>query len=495
MEPPNHDLTPMRVLLKIQKSDPPRLDCPSRWSREFNDFLAKCLVRDPTQRPTATELLQHPFIACTLDSKAIKDLLIEYKAEVVEEVDVDLDDHHDGDTISMASEGPDSRKTSSVVPPPPKAVVQEPPPPEIPPKKRDKGPAPPPPVVQSPTTPETDKEPSPPPIPVKEKAESVPTTPTTPNVFSIAVTVTSPAPATELVLDNCETTEQQQVSLPFDTSESSTDDSSLPPAVERFVSVVNVNADNKLDQEPEEGDIVIVQEKMEPIGQKLDESEVFILNTSSVVSSNGLHDDDEEEEASDHHEVEKEKEEPREVVAVIAAAEHDEQDGGCQQQQVIESRSDISCNLSQVSSLSRSRSNSSSAGSSVSATSSVPSPVHTSIVVEGATQEATDDGQEEEDERAKAIAEEERAVQQVEDAVKGAVENEEEEEEEEEEENHSLRKADATGDSGIGTGATSVPSTPDSIFLERALDRSDIDSTSGLVLFLITRLNLSFFKI
>ena len=82
MEPPNHDLTPMRVLLKIQKSEPPRLDCPSRWSREFNDFLHKCLVRDPQQRPTAAELLRHPFIACTLDSKAIKDLLVEFKAEV-----------------------------------------------------------------------------------------------------------------------------------------------------------------------------------------------------------------------------------------------------------------------------------------------------------------------------------------------------------------------------------------------------------------------------
>lgn len=92
MEPPNHDFTPMRVLLKIQKSDPPRLDCPSRYSKEFNDFLAKCLVKDPTQRPTASELLKHPFIACTLDSKPIKDLLIEYKAEVVEE-DVEDDSH------------------------------------------------------------------------------------------------------------------------------------------------------------------------------------------------------------------------------------------------------------------------------------------------------------------------------------------------------------------------------------------------------------------
>lgn len=45
MEPPNSEMSPMRVLLKIQKSEPPKLDQPSRWSREFNDFLAKILVK------------------------------------------------------------------------------------------------------------------------------------------------------------------------------------------------------------------------------------------------------------------------------------------------------------------------------------------------------------------------------------------------------------------------------------------------------------------
>lgn len=45
MEPPNSEMSPMRVLLKIQKSEPPKLDQPSRWSREFNDFLSKILVK------------------------------------------------------------------------------------------------------------------------------------------------------------------------------------------------------------------------------------------------------------------------------------------------------------------------------------------------------------------------------------------------------------------------------------------------------------------
>lgn len=31
MDPPNHEMTPMRVLLKIQKHDPPHLSQPSRW--------------------------------------------------------------------------------------------------------------------------------------------------------------------------------------------------------------------------------------------------------------------------------------------------------------------------------------------------------------------------------------------------------------------------------------------------------------------------------
>lgn len=89
MEPPNHEMSPMRVLLKIQKSDPPKLDQPGKWSKEFNDFIAKALIKDPTSRPTADDLLKHPFISRNLDSKPIKDLLLEYKADVVEEELVD----------------------------------------------------------------------------------------------------------------------------------------------------------------------------------------------------------------------------------------------------------------------------------------------------------------------------------------------------------------------------------------------------------------------
>ena len=92
MEPPYHELSPMRVLLRIQKSDPPTLDRPSKWSKDFNDFVKACLTKDPNQRPTAGELLQHPFVRDAYDSKPILDLLTEFKAEIVEDTITDIED-------------------------------------------------------------------------------------------------------------------------------------------------------------------------------------------------------------------------------------------------------------------------------------------------------------------------------------------------------------------------------------------------------------------
>ncbi|RXN28503.1 serine threonine- kinase 10-like protein [Labeo rohita] len=60
IEPPHHELNPMRVLLKIAKSEPPTLDHPAKWSMEFNDFLKTALERNPETRPTAAQLLDAP---------------------------------------------------------------------------------------------------------------------------------------------------------------------------------------------------------------------------------------------------------------------------------------------------------------------------------------------------------------------------------------------------------------------------------------------------
>ncbi|CAL1536312.1 unnamed protein product [Lymnaea stagnalis] len=61
-KPPLGDLDPRRALFKIPRNPPPKLRHPERWSADFNDFIAKCLVKDFEQRPFAHELLSHPFL-------------------------------------------------------------------------------------------------------------------------------------------------------------------------------------------------------------------------------------------------------------------------------------------------------------------------------------------------------------------------------------------------------------------------------------------------
>jgi len=63
-KPPLFDFVPMRALFMIaqQSRPPPKLSKPGEWSVAFNDFISKCLVKDPEERASATELLQHPFI-------------------------------------------------------------------------------------------------------------------------------------------------------------------------------------------------------------------------------------------------------------------------------------------------------------------------------------------------------------------------------------------------------------------------------------------------
>lgn len=72
-EPPHANTHPMKVLFQIPKNPPPRLE--GKFSKEFKDFVAQCLVKDPDYRPTAKELLRHRFIRSAGKVEALQELI------------------------------------------------------------------------------------------------------------------------------------------------------------------------------------------------------------------------------------------------------------------------------------------------------------------------------------------------------------------------------------------------------------------------------------
>ncbi|XP_063304680.1 serine/threonine-protein kinase 10-like [Pelobates fuscus] len=94
-EPPNHDLNPTRVLLKIIKSQPPSLKYRKLWSQDFNNFLEKCLQRNPRDRFSASQLLEHPFVPKVTDNQPLRELVAEVLAEVTEEEGYPKTNGHD----------------------------------------------------------------------------------------------------------------------------------------------------------------------------------------------------------------------------------------------------------------------------------------------------------------------------------------------------------------------------------------------------------------
>jgi serine/threonine protein kinase len=57
-KPPYHDLHPMRAIFIIPSKPPPKLSNPPYFSPTFQDFVSKCLIKDPKNRPSASELLK-----------------------------------------------------------------------------------------------------------------------------------------------------------------------------------------------------------------------------------------------------------------------------------------------------------------------------------------------------------------------------------------------------------------------------------------------------
>ncbi|XP_063751722.1 serine/threonine-protein kinase 10 isoform X1 [Eleginops maclovinus] len=113
IEPPHHELNPMRVLLKIAKSEPPTLEQPHKWSQEFKDFLKKSLDKNPETRPTVAQLIEHPFVRKVTSNRPLRELVAEAKAEVMEEIEDNREEGEEDDAMELTvSPGKEPCQTS-----------------------------------------------------------------------------------------------------------------------------------------------------------------------------------------------------------------------------------------------------------------------------------------------------------------------------------------------------------------------------------------------
>lgn len=72
--PPHAGSHPMKVLFTIPKNPAPRLEG-DQFSKDFKDFVAQCLIKDPDRRATAKELLEHRFIRRAGKVEALRELI------------------------------------------------------------------------------------------------------------------------------------------------------------------------------------------------------------------------------------------------------------------------------------------------------------------------------------------------------------------------------------------------------------------------------------
>ena len=74
---PYGEIHPMRAIFMIPSKPPPSFNEPDKWSPQFIDLVSRCLVKNPEERATASELLQHEFIKNARPSETLRQMIAE----------------------------------------------------------------------------------------------------------------------------------------------------------------------------------------------------------------------------------------------------------------------------------------------------------------------------------------------------------------------------------------------------------------------------------
>ncbi|RLN87412.1 hypothetical protein BBJ28_00001565 [Nothophytophthora sp. Chile5] len=152
-KPPLFDEHPMRVLIQIPRNPPPQVAHPEKWSSAFLDFLRFCLRKDPAERPTALECMQHEFICREQHIERVFASGEQEEAAVVAETAPAPALNHEDEADSRGGDGPSAPVSEATVEPtalqcetPPDADLRQaaegvaappPPPPPFPPADQE----------------------------------------------------------------------------------------------------------------------------------------------------------------------------------------------------------------------------------------------------------------------------------------------------------------------------------------------------------------------
>ncbi|EJW81548.1 STE/STE20/MST protein kinase [Wuchereria bancrofti] len=78
--PPHADIHPMRAIFMIPTKPPPTLKCEVDWSLDFVNFVGQCLIKNPDDRKSAHDLLEHPFVINAPPSTVLLNMIDEARS-------------------------------------------------------------------------------------------------------------------------------------------------------------------------------------------------------------------------------------------------------------------------------------------------------------------------------------------------------------------------------------------------------------------------------